>query len=104
MGGIWGSKSKGKETPPAYLQVDHPGENPEQWDADFVDRVVADFQKRHGLNLKKDEIAVKRLQDAAARVRQELARGDSTRLNLPFLAADASGPKSLDVEIRRSGG
>lgn len=98
MGGIWGSK---KEEATPYLEVGDPGQDPKAWDEALVGQLLEDFHKRHRIDLKRDEIAVKRIQDAAARARQELATASSTQLTIPFLAADASGPKTLAMELRR---
>ena len=101
MGGIWGSKKKVEDEAPPFLEVGEPGSDVQAWDEALVALLLADFHKRHRIDLKRDEIAQKRLHGAAERARQELATAASTRVTLPFFAADASGPKTLDVEIRR---
>lgn len=117
MGGIWGSKKKTKEevprppvpqstppTPTTVLEVGEPGDDPEGWETALVARLLADFQQRQGIDLQRDEIAVKRVRAATERARLALATEQSTQLTLPFITADASGPKTLDAEIRKSAG
>ncbi len=101
MGGIWGSKKKAEDQAPPFLEVGEPGSDPQAWDEALVALLLEDFHKRQRIDLKRDEIARTRLHAAAERARQELGTAASTRVTLPFIAADASGPKTLDVEIRK---
>ena len=73
---------------------------------DFDDRVmnfVADqFQKENGIDLRKDRMAEQRLKEASEKAKIELSTAMSTNINLPFITADANGPKHLDVTLTRA--
>ncbi|MGI6698470.1 MAG: molecular chaperone DnaK [Clostridia bacterium] len=73
---------------------------------DFDDRIIdylaAEFKKEHGIDLKKDRTAMQRLKDEAEKAKKELSGVMSTSINLPFITADASGPKHLDMTLTRA--
>ena len=106
MGGIWGSqKAKNPETD--FTRLFRPkgsagAFDAAAWEARLVQLAVEHFKKDHQIDLTKESLAMTRLSDAAVRVRQELTQATSTKLHLPFLSADRSGPKHLDWEISRS--
>lgn len=73
---------------------------------DFDERVmnwlIAEFKKENGIDLSKDKMAVQRLKEAAEKAKIELSGVLTTNINLPFITADASGPKHLDVNLTRA--
>lgn len=105
MGGIWGSKKAPEPEADFSSLFCEEGvaksKDGQAWDARLVALAVEYFQRKHRIDLHRDPIAIQRLTDGAARIRKELTVGTSARLHLPFLAADASGPKVLDWEISR---
>ncbi len=73
-------------------------------DFDFMllNYVADQFKKEQGIDLRNDKMALQRLQEACEKAKRELSAGSSTDINLPFITADASGPKHLQVNISRS--
>ena len=74
----------------------------EDFDQRLMDHLVAEFKKDTGIDLTKDMMALQRLKDAAEKAKIELSSSQSTSVNLPYVTADASGPKHLDVSITRA--
>ena len=74
----------------------------EDFDAKVVEFLAADFQKAEGIDLKKDKLALQRLKEAAEKAKIELSSSASTEVNLPFITADATGPKHLVKTISRA--
>ena len=74
----------------------------EDFDARIVDYLVGEFQKETGIDIKADSMAMQRLRDAAERAKIELSSGQQTDVNLPYLTADATGPKHLAVKLTRA--
>lgn len=68
----------------------------------IMDWLAADFKKEHGIDLTKDTMALQRLKEAAEKAKCELSSSQQTDVNLPFITADASGPKHLNVTLSRS--
>ncbi len=68
----------------------------------LIDHLALEFQKENGIDLRKDRIALQRLKEAAERAKIELSSSMSTNVNLPFITADASGPKHLDLTLTRA--
>ncbi len=68
----------------------------------LVDYIAEEFQKEHGIDLRKDKVANQRLRDAAEKAKIELSTTLSTDINLPFITADASGPKHLTMTLTRA--
>jgi len=74
----------------------------EDFDQRIIDYVVAEFKKESGVDLSKDVLALQRLKDAAEKAKIELSSGQQTEINLPYITADASGPKHLNMKLTRS--
>ncbi len=74
----------------------------EDFDNRVMDYLVAEFEKDQGVNLKNDPLALQRLKEAAEKAKIELSTLDQTEVNLPYITADASGPKHMNVKITRS--
>ncbi len=74
----------------------------DNFDQRLVDYIADEFQKEHGIDLRKDPMALQRLREAAEKAKIELSSTLQTDINLPFITADASGPKHLQVTITRS--
>jgi molecular chaperone DnaK len=71
-------------------------------DQRVIDWIVSEFKKDQGIDLSKDKMAVQRLKEAAEKAKQELSTTQETEINLPFVTADASGPKHLSLRLSRS--
>ena len=74
----------------------------EDFDMRVIDFLVDEFRKESGIDLKKDMLALQRLKDAAEKAKIELSSAQQTEVNLPYITADASGPKHLAVKITRA--
>jgi len=74
----------------------------EDFDQVLMDHLVAEFKKENGIDLKNDVLALQRLKEAAEKAKIELSSSQSTSVNLPYVTADASGPKHLNVTISRA--
>jgi molecular chaperone DnaK len=74
----------------------------DDFDEELIKYVAAEFQKEQGIDLKKDRMALQRLQEACEKAKKELSSAQSTDINLPFITADASGPKHLQMNITRA--
>ena len=74
----------------------------DDWDERIVKFVAEEFKKENGIDLMADKMALQRLRDAAEKAKIELSQKFSTNINLPFVTADASGPKHLDVDLSRA--
>src|SRR5438309_10972012 len=73
----------------------------EDFDQRIVDYLAGNFQKAHKIDLRRDRMALQRLKEAAERAKHELSSATETDVNLPFIAADASGPKHLTETMTR---
>jgi molecular chaperone DnaK len=71
-------------------------------DQRIIDWIVSEFLKDQGIDLSKDRMALQRLKEAAERAKIELSTAVETDINLPFVTADASGPKHLNMKLRRA--
>jgi molecular chaperone DnaK len=71
-------------------------------DKRVIDWLVAEFKKDQGIDLAKDKMALQRLKEAAEKAKMELSTTKETSINLPFVTADASGPKHLDIALTRA--
>jgi molecular chaperone DnaK len=71
-------------------------------DQRVIDWIVGEFKKDQGIDLSKDKMALQRLKEAAEKAKQELSTTLETEINLPFVTADASGPKHLTLKLTRS--
>ena len=74
----------------------------EDFDKRVIDYLVDEFQKEQGIDLRKDPLALQRLKDAAERAKIELSSSQQTDVNLPYVTADASGPKHLNIKLTRA--
>jgi molecular chaperone DnaK len=74
----------------------------EDFDQRIIDYVVAEFRKEQGADLSKDVLALQRLKDAAEKAKIELSSATQTEINLPYITADASGPKHLNIKLTRA--
>jgi len=71
-------------------------------DERLIHYVADEFRKEQGIDLRKDQMALQRLKEACEKAKKELSSGNSTDINLPFITADAAGPKHLQMTITRS--
>ena len=74
----------------------------DDFDQRIIDYMAAEFQKENGIDLKADKMALQRLKEAAEKAKIELSGVTSTNINLPFITADATGPKHLDMNLTRA--
>jgi molecular chaperone DnaK len=74
----------------------------DDWDQQVVDWVAAEFRKEQGIDLRQDRQALQRLKEAAEKAKIELSTVMETEINLPFITADASGPKHLQMKLTRA--
>jgi len=74
----------------------------EDFDKRVIDYLVEEFQKDQGIDLRKDPLALQRLKDSAERAKIELSSAQQTEVNLPYVTADASGPKHLNIKLTRA--
>jgi molecular chaperone DnaK len=74
----------------------------EDFDQRVIDYIVTEFKKEQGVDLTKDVLALQRLKEAAEKAKIELSSAASTDVNLPYITADASGPKHLNVKLTRA--
>ena len=74
----------------------------DDFDQAIIDWLVDDFRKEHGVDLSTDAMALQRLKEAAEKAKCELSSSQQTDINLPFITADASGPKHLNVALSRA--
>ena len=74
----------------------------DNFDRALVDWMADEFKKDHGIDLRSDKQALQRLTEAAEKAKIELSTTQETQINLPFISADASGPKHLDLKLTRA--
>ena len=74
----------------------------EDFDQRIINHLVAEFKKEQGLDLSKDAMALQRLKEAAEKAKIELSSSEQTEVSLPYVTADASGPKHLNIKITRA--
>ena len=74
----------------------------EDFDLRLIDHLASEFQKDQGIDLRTDKMALQRLKEAAEKAKMELSTSMETDVNLPFITADASGPKHLNIKITRA--
>jgi len=74
----------------------------EDFDQRIIDFIIAEFKKEQGVDLGKDVLALQRLKEAAEKAKIELSSSAQTDINLPYVTADASGPKHLNIKLTRS--
>ncbi|MDC1458731.1 molecular chaperone DnaK [Burkholderiaceae bacterium] len=74
----------------------------EDFDQRIIDFIIEEFKKDQGVDLSKDVLALQRLKEAAEKAKIELSNGAQTDINLPYITADASGPKHLNIKMTRA--
>ena len=74
----------------------------EDFDQRIIDYIIAEFKKDQGVDLGKDVLALQRLKEAAEKAKIELSNSAATDINLPYVTADASGPKHLNIKLTRA--
>ena len=74
----------------------------EDFDMRLIDYLVEEFRKESGINLKGDPLAMQRLKEAAEKAKIELSSAQQTEVNLPYVTADASGPKHMNIRVTRA--
>ena len=74
----------------------------DDWDQRVIDWIAEKFQQENGIDLRKDPMALQRLKEAAENAKKELSSAQQAQINLPFITADASGPKHLDYTLTRA--
>lgn len=74
----------------------------EDFDQRIIDYIIGEFKKEQGVDLKSDVLALQRLKEAAEKAKIELSSSQATDINLPYITADASGPKHLNVKLTRA--
>ena len=74
----------------------------EDFDSRLIDHIVEEFKKEQSFDLRSDPLALQRLKDAAEKAKIELSNGQQADINIPYITADASGPKHLNMKITRA--
>jgi molecular chaperone DnaK len=74
----------------------------DDWDQRVIDWMADKFKADHGIDLRSDKMALQRLKEAGEKAKMELSGTQTTQINLPFITADASGPKHLDYQLTRA--
>jgi molecular chaperone DnaK len=74
----------------------------ENFDEDIIGYLADEFKKQEGIDLRKDQMALQRLKEAAEKAKHELSQTTNTDINLPFITADQSGPKHLNIQLSRA--
>ena len=74
----------------------------EDFDQRIIDFIIGEFKKEQGVDLSKDVLALQRLKESAEKAKIELSSSAQTEINLPYITADASGPKHLNIKMTRS--
>jgi molecular chaperone DnaK len=74
----------------------------DDFDQVLIDYIAEQFKKEHGIDLRKDHMALQRLKEAAERAKKDLSQAAQTDINLPFITADQSGPKHLQLSLTRA--
>ena len=74
----------------------------EDFDSAVIDSLASEFKKEQGIDLRNDRLALQRLKEAAEKAKIELSSAVQTEVNLPFITADASGPKHLNIKLTRA--
>ena len=74
----------------------------DDFDQKIINYLVAEFKKTEGIDLSNDKMAMQRLREAAEKAKKELSSVTSTNIMLPYITADANGPKNMDITISRA--
>src|SRR5206468_9517022 len=74
----------------------------EDFDLRIIDYLAEEFRKEQGIDLRRDKLALQRLKEAAEKAKIELSSSKETEINLPFITADAAGPKHMVMKLSRA--
>jgi molecular chaperone DnaK len=74
----------------------------DDWDQVLIDYIADEFKRENGIDLRKDQMALQRLKEAAERAKKDLSQQTTTDINLPFITADQTGPKHLQMSLTRA--
>src|SRR6187401_2866277 len=74
----------------------------DDWDEALINYIADEFKRENGIDLRKDQMALQRLKEAAERAKKDLSQQSQTDINLPFITADASGAKHIQMNLSRS--
>ena len=74
----------------------------DDWDEALINHIADEFKKEQGIDLRRDQMALQRLKEAAEKAKKDLSFQAQADINLPFITADASGPKHLNATLMRS--
>src|SRR5207302_5169772 len=74
----------------------------DDFDQVLIDYIAEEFKKEHGIDLRKDQMALQRLKDAGEQAKKELSQATTTTINLPYITADSSGAKHLQMSLTRA--
>jgi molecular chaperone DnaK len=74
----------------------------DDWDQVLIDYIADEFKRENGIDLRKDQMALQRLKEAAERAKKDLSQATTTDINLPFITADQTGPKHLTMSLTRA--
>lgn len=74
----------------------------DDFDQRIIDYIIEEFKRDQGVDLKEDKLALQRLKEAAEKAKQELSSAQETDINIPFVTADANGPKHLNMQLTRA--
>ena len=74
----------------------------DDWDQRLIDHIADEFKKEHGVDLRKDRMALQRLKEASENAKKELSAVSNVTINQPYITADASGPKHLNMDLTRA--
>lgn len=74
----------------------------DDFDTRVIEYLISEFQKENGINLKQDKQSLQRLKDSAEKAKIELSSTDSTEINIPYITADATGPKHINMTLTRA--
>jgi len=74
----------------------------DDWDQVLIDHIADEFKRENGIDLRKDQMALQRLKEAAERAKKDLSQQTTTDINLPFITADQTGPKHLQLSLTRA--
>ena len=72
----------------------------DNWDSALIDFLIEEFKKENGVDLRTDKMALQRLKEESEKAKIALSSSQSTDINLPFITADASGPKHLNISLQ----
>ena len=99
MSPFWTSATASSRSWPPHGNTHLGGDD---FDQRIIDYLVAEFKKAEGIDLSGDKVAMQRLKEAAEKAKIELSGVTTTNINLPYITADATGPKHLDVTLTRA--